>query len=310
MQNHVFRLTALSLSIALTSPSLIAQEAPLTEEQSQRVEQLTSEIEKLTTELNTLKSKVEDGASAEEIEAETEKVEDAAADVLDEAQDAEEELKIWTGDIEFGYVNTTGNTEESSMKSKADITRERDAWRFTIFYDSLNTESDDERTAERYFYSNRLAYAYSEHNYSFAYASYDDDRFSGFDYQATASVGYGRRIYNQEDLKWDFEVGPGYRYSKYDDSDPTITEDDEEEVIIRLFTKLDWGFTDTTTFGQSISVEAGEENTISKSITSLKTEIIGSLSLKLSYTIKYTEEVPADKKHADEETAITLAYSF
>lgn len=309
MHNHVFRLTAFSLALSLASPLLSAQEEPLTEEQTKRVETLTTEIEKLTTELNTLKSKMESGASAEEIEAETAKVESAAADVVGEAQDVEEELKIWTGDVELGYVNTTGNTEESSMKSKADITREKEAWRFTIFYDSLNTKSDGERTAERYYYSNRLAYAYNEHDYSFVFASYDDDRFSGFDYQATASIGYGRRIYNEESLKWDVEVGPGYRYSKYDDTDPT-TEGVSEEAILRMFTKLDWEITDATTFSQSLSVEAGDDNTISKSITSLKTEIIGSLSLKLSYTVKYTDEVPADRSHADEETAVTLAYSF
>lgn len=293
-------------ALAASQPSL-AQEQPLTEDQEQRVQELTTEIEKLSTELDALKGKAASGASAEEIQQEAEKIEEAAGDVIEKAQDVEADLKLWTGDIEFGYVDTTGNTEETSVKSKADVSRERDAWRYTIFYDSLNTKSSGDRTAEKYFLSNRLAYAYSEHNYSFAYASYDDDRFSGFDYQATASVGYGRRIYNEKDLKWDVEVGPGYRYNKYDD---TSTEDDSEELILRAYTKFVWGITDASEFSQILSTEVGDENTISKSITGLKTEIIGALSLKISYTIKYTDEVPAARKHADTETAVTLAYSF
>lgn len=307
MRRKAIRLCSTLIALGLGSQLAIAQDQELSDDQEQRVQELTTEIERLTTELDALKGKAESGADAEEIEQEVANIEEAAADVVEKAQDIEEDLKLWTGDLELGYVDTSGNTEETSIKSRADITRERDAWRFTIFYDSLNTKSSGDRTAEKYFYSNRLAYAYSEHNYSFAYASYDDDRFSGFDYQATAAVGYGRRIYNEPDLKWDAEVGPGYRYNKYDD---TSTEDDSEELILRLFTKLEWDITDNSKFTQALSTETGDENTISKSITALKTEIIGSLSLKLSYTIKYTEEVPADRKHADTETAVTLAYSF
>lgn len=307
MRRQLIRLCSTTiLALALGSHLAAAQE-DLSEDQEQRVQELTTEIERLTSELDALKGKAEAGADAEEIEEEVAKIEDAAADVVEKAQDIEEDLKLWTGDLELGYVDTSGNTEETSIKSRADITREREAWRYTIFYDSLNTSSSGDRTAEKYFLSNRLAYAYSEHNYSFVYASYDDDRFSGFDYQATVALGYGRRIYNEPDLKWDAEIGPGYRYNKYDD---TSTEDDSEELILRLFTKLEWDITDRSTFAQTLSTEAGDENTISKSITSLKTEIVGSLSLKLSYTIKYTEEVPANRKHADTETAATLAYSF
>lgn len=307
MRSTLFRPYSLLLIAAMSAHAAVAQEQQLTPEQEERVQKLSTEIEKLTNELNTLKAKAESGASDEELAEEAEKIEDAAADVISKAEDVEEDFKLWTGEIEFGYVDTSGNTEETTVKSKADISRERDAWRFNIFYDSLNAKSDGERTAEKYFYSNRLAYAYSEHNYSFVYASYDDDRFSGFDYQATVALGYGRRIYNKPDLKWDIEVGPGYRYNKYDD---TSTEDDTDELIIRAYTKFEWEMTDSSTFTQVLSTEAGDENTVSKSITALKTKINGSLSLKVSYTIKYTEEVPADKKHADTETAVTLSYSF
>lgn len=309
MRRSVIRLCATFIAAGLSSQLAYAQNEELSDEQKQRVDELTTQIERLTGELDALKAKAETGADAAEIEEEVANVEKAAADVVEKAVDIEEDIKIWTGDIEFGYVDTSGNTEETTVKSRADIQREREDWRYNIFYDSLNTKSSGDRTAEKYFISNRLAYSYSEHNYSFIYGSYDDDRFSGFDYQATAALGYGRRIYNEPTLKWDFEVGPGYRYNKYDDTSLS-TEDDSEELILRLFTKLEWDITDSSKFTQALSTETGDENTISKSITALKTEIIGSLSLKLSYTIKYTEEVPTNRKHADTETAVTLAYSF
>ena len=279
MRRYLLPIGAMALTTLLSSHAVMAEDAPLTAEEKQRMDDLSDQIEDMTKELDTLKKRVAE----------------------------KEEPKLWTGDLEFGYVDTSGNSNETSIKSNADITREHDAWRYTINLNSLNTEADKVRSAEKYFFSNRLAYAYSEHNYVFGYASYEDDRFSGYQYQVTASGGYGRRLYNQDNLKWDAEIGPGYRYSKLDEgSDPSET----KEAIARLYTDINWQFTDTASFEQSLSVETGKDNTITKSTTALKAKVIGAFSVKLSYTIKYTSDVPSDTEHADKETAVTLAYSF
>ena len=219
----------------------------------------------------------------------------------------EDKNKLWSGDVEFGYVDTSGNTEETTVKGRADVNREKDLWRYNIIVEGLNSESNGLRSAEKYFLSNRLAYQYDDNNFVFGYASYDDDRFSGFDYQATVSGGWGRRLINEEKMQWDVEVGPGYRFSKVEDDS---TADDSEDIILRGFTKFAWDFSDTANFTQSLNVEAGDDNTISKSITALKVQIMAALSLKVSYTIKYTEDVPMGNKHSDTESAVTVVYSF
>ena len=48
----------------------------------------------------------------------------------------------------------------------------------------------------------------------FATISYEDDKFSGYDYRITESVGYGRRVIDESDLSLDLEIGPGVRQSK------------------------------------------------------------------------------------------------
>lgn len=279
MRRSLLPIGALALTSILSSHTVLAADSPLTADEKQRIDELNDQIETMTKERDTLKKRVEE----------------------------KKEPKLWKGDLDFGYVDTSGNSNETSIKSDADITREHEAWRYTINFNSLNTEADKVRSAEKYFLSNRLAYAYSEHNYWFGYASYEDDRFSGYQYQVTASGGYGRRLYNQDNLQWDAEIGPGYRYSKLDKgSDPSET----REAIARLYTDLNWQFTDSASFEQSLSVETGKDNTITKSMTALKAKVIGAFSVKLSYTIKYTSDVPNDTEHADKETAVTVAYSF
>jgi putative salt-induced outer membrane protein YdiY len=216
-------------------------------------------------------------------------------------------VKLWSGDLEFGYLDTSGNTEETTITGKADINREKGDWRNKLLFDSLNSIASEERSAEKYFLSDRLAYQFNKYDYAFGYASYDDDRFSGFDYQATVAAGYGRRLLNNDSMHWDAEIGPGYRISKVDDNSPS---EDSEEVIIRLYTNYSWEITGTTTFSQLVNIESGDDNTITKSITALKLKVIGDFAVKLSYTVKYTEKLPNGNKHADTETAVTVAYSF
>ena len=67
---------------------------------------------------------------------------------------------------------------------------------------------------------------------------------------------------------------------------------------------------ETATFEQSLSVESGDKNTVSKSVTALKTKIIGGFGLKISYTMEYNEVVPNSNVHMDKQTAVTLVYSF
>jgi putative salt-induced outer membrane protein YdiY len=215
---------------------------------------------------------------------------------------------LWSGDLEFGYVSTGGNTETTTLKSRADLKREVEDWRYQAHFDSLNSKEDDERSAEKYFLTNKIDYKFSGRSYMFGYASYEDDRFSGFDWQAVLAAGYGYRLLENDTMTWDAEVGPGYRISNVEDT--STGDDNEHEVILRAYTKYQWKLSDTATFEQELSAESGADNTISRSVTSLKTAIIAQLAMKLSYTIKYTEAVPAENKHMDTETAVTLVYAF
>jgi putative salt-induced outer membrane protein len=211
----------------------------------------------------------------------------------------------WGGDLEIGYVSTQGNSEASSLKGRADAKRETDLWRYNIHFDTLNSSEDGDRSAERYFGSTKLDYKFGPRAYTFGYLSYEDDRFSGYDWQAVAASGIGYQLLDTGVLLWEVEVGPGYRINKVEE-----TAERERDVIMRGFTRFQWNLSDSATFEQELSVESGNENSITRSITSIKSTIIGQLAMKLSYTVKYTDEVPVGTEHADRETAVTLVYGF
>lgn len=217
---------------------------------------------------------------------------------------------LWKGDVEFGFYQTEGNTDESSLLGKFEGKRSSGLWTYDIVADGKNSETEGVRSAERYFLSNRLAYDVSEYNYTFGYVSVDKDRFSGYRYQGTVSGGYGRRILKNDKVTWDAEFGPGMRVSELENPGPDDEDGKVEEAIIRVSTELVAQISDNASFSQQISSEAGDENTVTKSVSALKTKIVGGFGLKISYTIEYNETVPNDTVHMDRQTAVTLVYSF
>lgn len=220
-----------------------------------------------------------------------------------------EQAPTWEGDLELGYYQTEGNSNETSLLTKGSATRKSGLWTNVVKANAQNSEVEGVRSEEQYFISDRLSYDLSEFNYSFGYVSADKDRFSGYVYQATVAAGYGRRLLKNDRVVWDAEAGPGFRVSEFDGGSAD-GDGKTEEAILRLSTDLRAKVSETATFEQSLSVERGAKNTVSKSVTALKTKIIGGFGLKISYTMEYNETVPSSNVHMDRQTAVTLVYSF
>lgn len=217
---------------------------------------------------------------------------------------AQEKAPAWSGEAALGFVMTSGNTDTQSINFKSKAVNEREKWRHTAEFDALNTEDHDVTTAERYLLTGQTNYKFKPRHYIFGLISYEDDRFSGYDWRATEVVGYGYRAIERADLILDLEAGPGARQSKLDNGNR------EDEGILRLAANLDWKVSETTNFTEALTSEIGEDATISKSVTGLKTQINNSLSMKISYTVKHTSDVPAGIEKVDRETAAMLVYGF
>jgi putative salt-induced outer membrane protein len=212
----------------------------------------------------------------------------------------------WKGNVELGFVTTTGNTETETLNAKAKVETEREKWRHAIKAEALNSSNSTSSTAERYLLAGQSDYKFGERkqNYLFILLSYEDDRFSGYDYRAEETFGYGRRVLERPSLALDLEIGPGARQSKLE-NDGT-----DNEFTVRGAAKLAWAISDTSTFSEDLSVVKGEDVTITKSITALSAQIAGSLATKLTYTIKNTSDVPTGIEKTDTEMAVTLVYDF
>ena len=124
---------------------------------------------------------------------------------------------VWKSEAELGYVKTTGNTETESTNFKVRVDNERTDWKHSLRLDHIRNANNTGTTAEKYLFGAKTAYNITAVSYAFARLQYEDDRFSGYDYQTSLVGGYGHHIYNTKILKWDAEVGAGVRQNEFED---------------------------------------------------------------------------------------------
>lgn len=223
-----------------------------------------------------------------------------------------EDGRNWKGSGEIGLLMTSGNSETESINAKTGLKYEDNQlmgeMNLAALYSSEETEVDgeteDRTSAEKYNVAAKIGYKLSPADYVFLNASYEDDRFSGYDYRSDYALGYGRKIINTDTVKFDLEVGPGYRYDKRDDGET------ENEAVFRGYALFNYKLSESASFQQEVTLLAGSDNTGTKSVTALKGKIASALSMKASYTVAHNSHVPEDKDKTDTETALTLVYDF
>ena len=211
----------------------------------------------------------------------------------------------WSGEGQLGYTATSGNTESESLNAKLGITKERKKWKHSASIESIKTTTDNVTSADSFVFKEKSEYKFGEKAYAFGKLRYEDDEFSGYNYQASIAFGAGAQFVKTEKHTLDASAGLGYR-----SSEDAITGETTDEGIVTADASYEYKISKTATFTQALSVESGEENTHSESDTALKTKINGNLSSKISYLVKHNTEVPVNTEKTDTVLTVSLVYSF
>ncbi|MGB7389760.1 DUF481 domain-containing protein [Marinomonas sp.] len=219
--------------------------------------------------------------------------------------------KPWQGSVELGVILTTGNSDTTNINSKFNVVQQLETWRNTYTFTSLYANSDDTKTEEQYRGAIQSDYIFNDHQFWYIRGAYDKNLFSGYDYQSSASTGYGNRFWQEEDGSYlEGSVGGGYRNNKIDEDN--TTDDSERIPIVRFSGTYEKHLSTTSLFKQELNTEIGTENgsSITESVSSLQANVVDNLAMKVSYRVKYSSDVPADTEKTDTETTVSMLYSF
>ncbi|PYF83371.1 MULTISPECIES: YdiY family protein [Marinomonas] len=217
-------------------------------------------------------------------------------------------------ELELGLISTTGNMQSTALKTKATIKQDFREWKAKYQADVLykrgknNDDEETQTTAHKTFLSAQSDYKLAKENSSvFVYGSYTDDRFSGYEYQNTLSVGYSGRIYEDESSFLDYSAGPGYSFSQTDAGE------EEKNAIIHIELQYEYEINPNVTFQQGISTDTAlesDKNSTSKSETSFNVKLRDNLQMKAVYSLTHNSIALEDKKKTDGIASVIFSYSF
>jgi len=214
----------------------------------------------------------------------------------------------FTGEMEVGGVANTGNTETESLNIRITLENDSEKWRNILKMDSYYSSGSDgseSADAQKLTITGNSAYKYSKRGYVFTEAGYENDRFSGYDYRVHELIGLGRTfIISEERISLSAEAGPGGRHSKLSGGARL------DELIFSASARLRWSIGASSEFSENASVKSGGEGTVVQSVTAVKANIAGAMSMKLSFDVKWNSDAPDGKKQTDTITSITFVHDF
>lgn len=211
----------------------------------------------------------------------------------------------WTGSGELGLVFARGNSDTETVNAKLGLAYTRDRWSNETELSYLRSENEGELDASRFLASNKTRYELNERSYLIGSGRYDNDKFSSFDYQATAAIGYGYRVLDSETHSLSLEAGPGVRFSEERD-----TGDKQTDVIGRGAVDYAWTISETAKLTNGFLVETGSSNTFLENELALTVAINGDLSLKTGVAVRHNTDVEAGRDNTDVLSTVNLVYSF
>jgi putative salt-induced outer membrane protein len=222
----------------------------------------------------------------------------------------------WTGKGEAGLVVSSGNTETETANVKIAMAHERDKWKNAFGLNGLYASDDTGATAQRWEAFTQSDYNFSPKTFWFGAARYEDDRFSGFEYQATVSTGLGRKFIDTDRTKFVGTAGVGYKFFEtqdvFDDVTGVLIEEGarEEQVVFRSTLDFDHKFTETTSLIDKFIVEAGSDNTFYQNDISLQVKINAVLALAVGYSVRHNTDPPLGFEKTDTLTTVNLVYEI
>ena len=209
-----------------------------------------------------------------------------------------------SGQVAFGYLATSGNSETENMNLNFGGQHIRDKWTHVLDGLAVKSRTNQVTTAEAYGLAWQSRYAIDDKSYAFGLVDWDKDEFSAYSRQLREVIGYGRQFIDTDRHSLAGEAGVGARQGDFRDGTS------EDESIARLGLDYEWQISDTSRFNQTFSIESGSSNTYTETMSSLSADVWGNFAIVLSYTIKRNSSVPIGVAKRDTFTAISLEYSF
>lgn len=213
-------------------------------------------------------------------------------------------LERWEGQVELGAVRATGSSDHLGLFAALNGERGGIDWTHRLDARAEIQDSQGLRTVERVGASWQPRRKFGDRLYAYGLAQYERDPFVGFDGRYTAALGAGYRLVQGRDLRLELEGGPSFR------SIDSTTGDDYSSLGGRASLDFAWKVAPTVEIKQTGTLTVEELNGSGRATTSLDSRLLGPLRIRLSYELRYEEDVLRSIEKLDTTSRATLVVDF
>ena len=225
----------------------------------------------------------------------------------------------WASRSELGYALARGNTDSDNGNLKFDIAHLYNHWIESFGLDGLYGKTNGIGTAQRLDGHVQVDYKFTDKMFWFGKLEYQDDRYSGFQYQASAATGLGRIFLQSDTDKLTAQLGVGIRRLRPEEliRDTTgavierIPGESAEDGVAAAAVTYEHDFNTSTKLLESMSVESGKSNTLLKNNLGIQVKMSTTLSLAVAYSyIRNSSPPPTVLSKTDQLTTVNLVYEI
>lgn len=220
------------------------------------------------------------------------------------AQEATED-NGWSGTGELGLALSKGNTDSQTLIGKLGLAREDALWKHEAGLALLYGKQDDLESAYRYEAFGKSNRHLGERSYVFGSGRTERDHFTAYEYQWTVAVGYGHEVIKEEATHLNFEIGPGYRWSKLQD-----VRVHENSGVVRGSMDFGHQFNASTSIYDTLLIEAGADNTFARNDLGVLVKMSDALALKAGVEVRHNTDALPGIKRTDTLTTVNVVYGF
>lgn len=242
----------------------------------------------------------------------TETIDDIEEDTADSFDQSSDEARFGTAGVPDGFrgsvfasgAASSGNTDTLDFGLGARFTYGQGRLNHTFGVAVEYGEDDDERNENRIFGIYDLNYDLTDRFYAFGLARAQYDEFNSIEQDYFIGAGPGYRIFNERDLAWRVQVGPGVRYTK------DQLGNEETEVAGIFSSRLFYQFSPAAFVTNDTDVLFSEVDAVVANDLALNVSLTGPLSLRTALRTEYSTDPLPGLDDTDNTISAALVYSI
>lgn len=213
-----------------------------------------------------------------------------------------------SGAVEFGFYYDQDNQVTQGIQGRLILDYdEGNAYNVNSDIKFEFESEDDEMSTEKFRWQFQTDYHLDPIHLVFARSDIQRSKFASYKREETFTVGYGRLFFNENNHKFNTELGPGYKFAV-----PNVGKDavSMDEFIIRTRLNYERIISDNLQITLEGVLEFGHSNSVSSIEFRAQNRIYQQLYLIFDINYKYNENVPVDTVNQEVSSGFNIMYGF